>query len=831
MPKNLPQKDQFIGKTIDQFPKHVIKEHIASGSNGHLFRAYDESTESSLAYKIISAENIQSEQYLSEARKANRLDHPSAVKYFEIVHHSFDEIECVVFVCDYVKGINLREYIKKEYQHIDIHFIEKFLMTIFGLFYELQKRGYQHGDLHAGNILVAKSDYDMTGQTTFRITDFGVGELTGQAAHGKDYLYIADVLRQLLQCVDYQDCNGRDRYVFDKLNQEFLGRHLVEADTTADPLASNPESLATKLTSLEDDYRQKVANNIPVASLVTPFDYPSCEQIGSAHLLLESLYSDRLLGLSEIQARSNLMLTGPRGCGKTTAFRALSLEYLTSTGKDNPTLNSIKYIGIYYRCDDLYFSFPRYKCPERTEALDIPMHFLVVTLLAIVLEQVEAWAIKYFEEEFNKKEKALVTELCKLFDWSLPNSPNAGQLVTLVNKLKGKERQRAVRKQRRSHITTEAIEGYFGPGLMVEACRIIRNTYSFLRNLPFYFFIDDYSHPKITKELQANLNRLLMHRNPDIFFKMSTESPVSFARQDVDGKQFVESREYDLLNLGLRYITSSPDHILAFLKDLFERRFKEVTEYPIQTLEELLGSIPRNENETARTFREGAEAEFGKDNNYAGCETIAAMCSGDIHYMIRLVAKMVDDFGGKDALTRIGEIPRIPARKQHASIRDAAGNFMDSVRTLPGLGPKLVDVATAFGNVAHSYLMYKNSTNITSEPPHQASRIEPYEALYLSEEAQEILDELLRYSIFIQDPRGMSRRGKVVPRFYLRRYLIPHFRLTFSKRDSLALENRQIQTLLGEPKRFEDLMRLKSKEDASRRDQKNSKQSDMFNNE
>ena len=60
----------------------------------------------------------------------------------------------------------------------------------------------------------------------------------------------------------------------------------------------------------------------------------------------------------------------------------------------------------------------------------------------------------------------------------------------------------------------------------------------------------------------------------------------------------------------------------------------------------------------------------------------------------------------------------------------------------------------------------------------------------------------LRYSIFIEDPRGKSRRGKVVPRIYLRRFLIPHFNITFSKRDSISLENKEIEELLLYPEEF-----------------------------
>ncbi len=581
-----------------------------------------------------------------------------------------------------------------------------------------------------------------------------------------------------------------------------------------------------KLDSLHNQYAAKKENT--GSTLETPFDYPNCEQIGDSHLLLKNLYSDRLLGLSEIQARSNVILTGPRGCGKTTVFRALSLEYLTANQEDTP--NDLKYIGIYYRCDDLYFSFPRYKTPERPEALDIPLHFLTVTLLATALEQIGVWAKRHFSDEFENKEEALVAGLWDLFEWSPPDSPTTNQLATLVARLKGKERKRAAEKQRFIHVENEPIQNYFSPDVILKACRFIRNKFSFLHDRPFYFFIDDYSLPKITEDLQANLNRLLMYRSPDIFFKISTESPVSFARKDIDNKHFVETREYDLLNLGLRYITEDSNQTLEFLEDLFKRRFQKVAGYPVQTLEELLGSMPRNENATARAFRENFHEESDREN-YAGRETVAAMCSGDIHYIIRLVSRMVEDYGGRDALTRSRAEPLIPRKEQHKSVRAAAGAFMESVRTLPRWGSRLSEVVTAFGNVAHSYLLYETSTNEERKPPHQASRIEPYEPLHITNEAQEILDELLRYSILLEDPRGMSRRGKVVPRFYLRRYLIPHFHLTFSRRDSLQLENHAIETLLCEPQKFESTMKLNSEDHAARRHRRDPNQEDLFPDE
>ena len=829
MRRNLPPVDLFIGARIDRFPNYVIIEHIDSGNNGHMFRAFDQSTESNLAFKVVPIENLpeddgEQQAYLNEAKKANLLDHQSVVKYIDVF--PYDEprmqIKCVCFVCSYIKGQNLRDYMRKHKTEIDIPFIETFLRTMFELLYELGQRKFQHGDLHAGNVLVTTPEFDIYGRPTFRVTDFGVRELTGQTPHESDYLYVAEILKKLLGQIQYSNCEGRDRYVYDIIRREFLARHLIETDTIADPFASNPRELLAKLDSVDDQYL--AAKKTPETTLVSPFDYPNCEQIGNSHLLLRNLYSDRLLGLPEIQKRSNLILTGPRGCGKTTVFRALSLEYLTSTENDDP--NNLAYIGVYYRCDDLYFAFPRYQTPERSEALDVPVHFLTVTLIATALEQIYIWAKKYFPDELKKKEEILVTGLWELFGWQPPGNPTARQLPTLVNRLKGKERKRAAEKQRLVHIQEEPIEGYFGPGKMFEACRFIREKLPFMHDRHFYFFVDDYSHPKITKALQANLNRLVMHRSPDVFFKLSTESPVSFAREDIDGKQYVESREYDLLNLGLRYISSDPKQTLVFLEDLFTRRFQEVEGYPVKNLEELLGSMPRNENETARAFRN--KRGRGK---YAGKETVAAMCSGDIHYMIRLVGSMVEDFGGQDALVKTEAEPRIPPQRQHDSIRSAAGSFMESVRTLPRCGQQLADIVSAFGNVAYSYLLYETSSNQKGNPPHQLSRIEPYEPLYINNEARNVLDELLRYSIIIEDPRGKSRRGKIVPRFYLRRYLVPHFQLTFSRRDSLQLEITDIEKLLCNPREFENAERLKSEDDAAQRRGRNPRQLELFPNE
>src|SRR5205823_613533 len=130
----------------------------------------------------------------------------------------------------------------------------------------------------------------------------------------------------------------------------------LDSDRTREPLARNAVALFDKLLLLDSEWTSLQAS--AREQLTSPFDYLSCELVRTDDLL-KSLYSDRFLGLPSIEEKNNLVLTGPRGCGKSTVYRSLSLRHRCLTGDDAP--DAVRYIGIYYRCEDLYFAFPRYR--------------------------------------------------------------------------------------------------------------------------------------------------------------------------------------------------------------------------------------------------------------------------------------------------------------------------------------------------------------------------------------------------------------------------------------------------------------------------------------
>lgn len=210
------------------------------------------------------------------------------------------------------------------------------------------------------------------------------------------------------------------------------------------------------------------------------------------------------------------------------------------------------------------------------------------------------------------------------------------------------------------------------------------------------------------------------------------------------------------------------------------------------------------------------QIRVGKKPRLFGKEILCSLCSGDIHYLINIVRNMVALSGYPLKSTKGKGALKIPPTKQNQAIREEAGRFLKNLRGIPRRGEQLVSIVEAFGQVSHSHIKYLNSTNEKGTPPKQASRIEPYENFSLSENARELYDELLRYSVFIEDFRGKSRRGSVVPRLFLRRFLIPHFNLTFSTRDSIELEPEDFEKFLMNPKGFEQQWRLKNLEDAKR---------------
>lgn len=197
--------------------------------------------------------------------------------------------------------------------------------------------------------------------------------------------------------------------------------------------------------------------------------------------------------------------------------------------------------------------------------------------------------------------------------------------------------------------------------------------------------------------------------------------------------------------------------------------------------------------------------------------------------MIQLVQELLDETSISPSS---GQVKLIDADVQDRVLRNRGGQWLEAqTRNQPtnpeavereiaqirkvqpgfsitggGFGNHLKAIVEAFVFAARQLLMgptYKiDDGKSIREVPRMAFRVEIIDELRLSGLAAEIYKDLIRYGLFMRDARGKSVRGAMVPRLYLRRFLLPYCTLALSKRDSVPLSCEKFTKLLLAPDIF-----------------------------
>lgn len=577
-------------------------------------------------------------------------------------------------------------------------------------------------------------------------------------------------------------------------------------------ILSEPPKLLESLNGIRNQYKEIEVTGAH-SKLARPFDYLNCEHFGDSFELLQKLYSKNFPGYQELNHKMNTILTGPRGCGKTTIFKNLSLK-TQLLGKEVTTPED--FIGIYHHCSDLSFAFP-YTIDKLgdTEQKTITHYFNLVLLCEILDTLVVA-----DEHDLKVPREALDRLQGFLQGWFMSyRSPPTGtsilrHLLSLMATAKEEFRDGI---DRHGMATEKWPVGkcsmsLFPQDFLMRLCKLLHDCIPWLGEIPFYFFLDDYSLPKVSNEIQFTLHNFILGRYSELFFKISTESVISFVPQDAKGKLFEEGREYEVIDLGDYFLHASSDTRKEFLEEVVNNRLNnaEAFEWDCRSIKHLLGSSDYE------TYVDLAEAiKEGKKVRYSGWNTVVDLCSGDIANILRLIRNVFS----LSILRRVTRQP-ISGKIQNQSIKETSGEFFEKLKAIPDTGPQIARIVQSFGDVANHYLRTRRSKNIKTNPPYQAFRLELLEPPKLEaktshmelvkssygQDPQRLLNDLIKYGIFIRDVKGKSQRGSVAPRLYLRRLLIPTFLLTPSKRDHIRVDAKEFKLLLTEPEKFKTHM-------------------------
>jgi hypothetical protein len=797
----LLRRDSMPDDVVVAGQRYSLQSPLRAGYKGVVWRVTDEYARQRVA-KFAIYKDYEDRSFLQEMTRAAQLErYPQFARIdgaslvdLSIPGHGVQRFVC--FIEQWIDGVTLADFVVKYRESVTCLFMVGYIKSFCDALSALAAVRLRHDDLHSGNVMLEHPAPGMSSDD-WRVKVIDMGSLKSLDVPSKkekdDHRHFVDHIIEIHNTIcRKRPLQGREQRFLKEAKG--LIRSMLDDDATTS--LREPGQVASQFEYAYARASSPRAQSYP--TLQAPFEYISAEHMVDDRLLVD-IFADSCPWLEKVSGPDPCLVTGPRGCGKSTIFRWLSLK--AHLHKPDLDAHGLRIAGFYVSCSsDLQNRLGWLRTAALAERFrrEIVHYFNlflareVVHTLCLIQGRPDAqgaWGLG------EPQEQAVHEFLRRALDVSRPSLQGASRLRQALEILESEMFACHVQMLKGVPIEWATPETFLG-----DLTTLLRREISFFREHPIAFLLDDYSTHRLPDSVQIVLNRVIWERRGTHVFKLSSEKYGATLTDSFHATVDV-SREMVEVDCGREYIalddTDQVERARRFAKDLLVNRLR-AAKYA-GTADGLLGSSEWPDASLGRALRERPHGRL--DDQYHGLECIADLCSGDVSTLLLAYRRIFE----KGKVER-NSGNRVPKRTQHEAIESVSRELLDAIRHHFPHGPAMYTIVQAFGTLVRRILREgRLIKKADSRVPPQCPRIEvdhdsvsPEERL--NPEQENLNRELVRRAVFIEMEPGRSRHRFVTTlRWQLRRVYLPAFGAALSKNDAVKWKPSDFKYFLIDP--------------------------------